>query len=69
MTARKRDLPNAERRLLDYDYLAAYLGVSKRTAKELGGPNGKIPQVKIGHRVLFDRADVDAYVERIKRSA
>lgn len=69
MTARKRELPNAERRLLDYAHLAVYLSVSLATAKELGGPNGQIPRVKIGERVLFDRADVDAYIERIKRAS
>lgn len=60
---------NAERRLLDYARLAAYLGISLRAAKAIGGPNGKIPRVEIGHRILFDREDVDRYVEKLKRSA
>lgn len=61
--------PTIQRRLLDYHHLAAYLSVSLRTAKDLGGPNGQIPRVQIGHKVLFDVADVDAYIERVKRSA
>lgn len=59
---------NAERRLLDYAHLAAYLSVSLRTAKQLAA-DGEIRKVQIGHRVLFDQVDVDAYIERVKRSA
>lgn len=57
-----------QRRLLDYAGVATYLSVSRRQAEELAA-GGEIPKVKIGHRVLFDVADVDAYIERIKRSA
>lgn len=65
-----RPLPqDGERRLLDYARLATYLGVSLRMAKELGGPNGSIPRTQIGVKVLFDKQDVDRYIERIKRSA
>lgn len=64
-----RHLPTpAERRLLDYTRLAAYLSVSIRTAKQLAA-DGEIPKVAIGHRVLFDVQDVDSYIDRIKRSA
>lgn len=59
----------AERRLLNYGFAAAYLGISIRAMKDLGGPGGQILQVKIGHRVLFDVRDLDAYIERLKRSA
>lgn len=58
-----------ERRLLNYERAAAYLGISVRAMKDLGGPNGKILQVKIGARVLFDRDDLDEYVEKIKRAS
>lgn len=62
-----RPLPaNAERRLLDYPHLAAYLSVSLRTAKQIAA-DGKIPKVKIESKVLFDRADADAYIEKLKR--
>lgn len=60
--------PDAERRLLDYTRLSAYLGVSMRVAKQLAA-DGQIRKVQIGHRVLFDKADVDAYVERIKKAS
>lgn len=65
----KRLPADAERRLLNYERAAAYLGISQRAMKELGGPDGKIQRVEIGHRVLFDRADLDAYIERMKRAS
>lgn len=58
-----------ERRLLNYTRAAAYIGVSVRTMKQIGGPQGVIAQVKLGHRVLFDKADLDAYIERAKRAS
>ena len=65
----KRLPQDAERRLLDYGRAAAYLGVSLRQMKDLGGPDGTIPRVEIGHRVLFDRNDLDAFVEKAKRAS
>ena len=59
----------AERRLLSYKRAAEYLGISERAMKEIGGPNGQIAQVKIGHRVLFDRSDLDGYIEKLKRAS
>lgn len=65
-----RPLPqDAERRLLNYERAAAYLGISVRQMKTLGGPKGQIGRVEIGERVLFDKADLDRYIERLKRSA
>ena len=58
-----------ERRLLSYKHAAVYLGISLRAMKDLGGPNGQILQVKLGHRVLFDKQDLDAYIEKLKASA
>lgn len=63
-----RALPTFERRLLPYAGAAAYLGISLRSMKQLAA-DGQIPKVLIGHRVLFDRSDIDSYIERIKRSA
>jgi excisionase family DNA binding protein len=63
-----RPLPATERRLLDYPHLAAYLSVSVRQAKQLAA-EGEFAKVKIGARVLFDKADVDAYIERVKRAS
>lgn len=56
------------RRLLTYKKLAEYLGVSLRTAKQLAADD-EVPKVRIGGRVLFDRTDVDSYIERIKRAS
>lgn len=64
----KPSLPTAERRLLSYGHAAEYLGISLRGMKELAS-DGKIRKVQIGHRVLFDRSDLDAYVERAKRAS
>lgn len=58
-----------ERRLLNYTQAAAYLGISVRAMKDLGGPDGQILQVKIGSRVRFDKGDLDDYIERVKASA
>lgn len=60
---------DVERRLLDYTRAAAYLGISVRAMKSLGGPQGEIPQVQIGARVLFDKADLDSHIEKIKRAS
>lgn len=59
---------DAERRLFNYTRTAAYLGVSLRTAKQLAA-DGHIRKVPIGHRVLFDKVDLDAYVERMKKAS
>ena len=56
------------KRLLDYEGVAHYLSVGRSKIFELV-ETGAFPKVKIGGRVLFDVADVDAYIERIKRSA
>lgn len=64
-----RPLPrDGERRLLDYGHLAIYLGISLRAAKQLAADD-EVPKVRIGGRVLFDRTDVDSYIERIKRAS
>lgn len=64
-----RALPHdAERRLFDYAHAAVYLSVSIRTMKQLAA-EGEIRKVSLGHRRLFDKADLDEYIERIKRSA
>lgn len=58
-----------ERRLFDYARAAAYLGISLRKMKEIGGPNGVIMRVEIGNKKLFDKVDLDAYVERLKAAS
>lgn len=63
-----RALPTIERRLLDYTKAAAYLSISLRSMKQLAA-DGKVPKVLIGHRVLFDKDDLDAFIEKIKRAS
>ena len=58
-----------ERRLLNYTRAAAYLGVSLRTMKELGGPQGSIARVTIANRVLFDKTDLDRYIDAAKKAS
>lgn len=47
---------------------AHYLGISLRALDRLGS-NGDVLKVVICGRTLYDRADLDAYIERVKRSA
>lgn len=64
----KKPPADAVRRLLNYDYAAAYLGISVRTMKQLAAA-GEVPKVPLNSNVRFDVADLDDYVERIKRAA
>lgn len=64
----KPSLPMQERRLLRYEHAAEYLGISLRGMKELAKA-GQVRKVQIGGRVLFDRADLDAYIERVKKAS
>ena len=57
--------PAAPRRLLPLPEAAAYLGVSPWTVRELQW-SGKLPRVDLGRKLLFDRADLDALIERQK---
>lgn len=66
MTARTP--ADVERRMLDYARAAAYLGISVRAMKELA-KDGQVAKTPIGSRVLFDRADLDGFIERAKRGA
>lgn len=66
MTARTP--ADVERRMLDYARAAAYLGISKRAMNELAA-EGKVVKTHIGHRVLFDKVDLDAFIERAKRAS
>lgn len=66
MTA--RDAAPLERRLLNYERAAAYLGVSVRQMKLLASKD-EVVKVPIGNRVLFDRVDLDAFIDRVKRAS
>jgi excisionase family DNA binding protein len=57
-----------EARLLDVPAAAVYLGISPWYVRQLQWGK-KVPVVRIGSKVLFDRKDLDAYVERAKLGA
>jgi excisionase family DNA binding protein len=52
-------------RLLSQQEAAAYLGISYWTLRDLTF-RGEVPHVKIGRRILVDRLDLDAYLDRAK---
>ena len=54
-----------EPRLLNVRAAAAYLSTSAWTMRQLGWLK-KIPVVRFGRSVAFDRKDLDAYIERAK---
>ena len=47
---------------------AAYLGVSRRTLRELWH-EGQIPDTRVGNRLLVDEQDLDVLVRSLKQSA
>ncbi len=55
-----------EYRLLSVEASASYLGVRKSTIYSWAAQK-KIPSVKIGRRLLFDRKDLDDIIEGNKR--
>jgi len=55
-----------ENRLLNVERSAKYLGVRKSTIYSWAAQK-KIPSVKIGRRLLFDRKDLDGLIEKNKR--
>jgi excisionase family DNA binding protein len=54
-----------EPRLLSVKAAAQYLSTSAWTVRQLGW-HKKIPMVRLGRSVAFDKKDLDAYVERVK---
>jgi excisionase family DNA binding protein len=57
----------AKKRLLSYPDAATYLGISLSYMKQLA-KKGEIPKTEVGSRVLFDRVELDEFVERLKRA-
>ena len=55
----------SEPRLLSQQEAARYLGISYWTVRDLVFRR-EIPFIKIGRRVLVDRLDLDAYLDRSK---
>ena len=61
-------MPRAEPlipRLLSQQEAATYLGISYWTLRDLVFRR-TLPHVKIGRRILVDRVDLDAYLQRAK---
>ncbi len=55
------------RRLLNVKHAAEYLGgISLWTMRGLGW-SGQVPEVRVGRRVLYDRQDLDRFIEASKR--
>ncbi|MGA9155318.1 MAG: helix-turn-helix domain-containing protein [Candidatus Sulfotelmatobacter sp.] len=52
-------------RLLNVQDAAAYLGTTVWFIRTLGWSDA-IPIIRLGNRWLFDKADLDAYVDRVK---
>lgn len=61
-------LPRLERRMFPRKDAAYYLGISLRALDELAS-DGEVVKTHIAGRVLYDRADLDAYIERAKRAS
>lgn len=54
-----------EPRLLGVESAAAYLGCAKWAVRTLAWQR-KVPFIRIGRRILFDKADLDKFVEQQK---
>lgn len=57
-----------ERRLFPRADAAYYLGISLRTLDQLKKDGKVVPTILAG-RTVYDRHDLDSYVERVKRGA
>jgi len=58
--------PKPEQRLLTYRQAAAYLSLSERKLWGLAA-SAKIPVCRIGRSVRFDLADLDRFIEKMKK--
>lgn len=54
--------------MLNVRAAAAYLGCTVWYVRTMEWEK-KIPSVKLGNRLLFDRVDLDAFVDRVKAEA
>ncbi len=56
-------------RLLDVEQSAIYLGIAEKTLRNRIGPRAKdkfpVRPKRIGRKVLFDRRDLDAYIDEL----
>ena len=58
----KREAEDGARPLLSYQETADHLGISLAGLKRMVA-SGTFPHVRIGQRVLFDPADIEAWVK------
>jgi len=52
--------------LLNKDQAAKILGITVRSLDKYTSPRGPLRAVRIGGRVLFDEADLSAFISRCK---
>jgi excisionase family DNA binding protein len=64
----KPELVAPEARLLDVPRAAQYLSTSTWCVRTLAWEK-RVPFLRLGKKVLFDRRDLDAYVETLKSAA
>ncbi len=57
-----------KRRCFGRTETAAYLSVSKRYIDRLAATKA-LRSFKLGRRLMFDKADIDAFVEKLKSAA
>jgi excisionase family DNA binding protein len=62
------DLAPVTQRLLTIHAAAQYLSAHVWAIRKLAW-DGLVPTIKIGNRLLFDRADLNKYVDALKRTA
>jgi excisionase family DNA binding protein len=60
--------PDVVPRMLNVKGAAVYLGATVWFVRSLAW-GGELPTLKFGKRLVFDRADLDAYIEKRKRDA
>jgi excisionase family DNA binding protein len=65
---KKQEATPIQARLLTVKQAAAYLACSVFAVRELGWSR-RVPSLKIGRRVLFDRTDLDTYITVAKAGA
>ena len=65
---KKQEVTPVQARLLTVKQAAQYLACSVFAVRDLGWSR-RVPSLKIGRRVLFDRTDLDRYVDLAKAGA
>jgi excisionase family DNA binding protein len=66
--ASKQYIPLVQPRLLNVKQAAAYLGATVWFVRTIAWEK-KVRSVMFGNRLLFDRADLDSFIDRAKAGA